>query len=174
MREGPSRPLGQGYCQELRHSEGFAIGKGRGGLLAQGLNRMEAGRIRVGSGRLQAIADPGLELGWSSGGPLQMGEDLGHHHGIFDGGDERKGAATMRIGCPGDREHPFEQLGWEKKIIKPFFHSPLASNQTLSHLASCPFPLTCFLGEIPRPKIHEAVMMKLQIARELVLHPLSN
>jgi len=33
--------------------------------------------------------------GAGSGGQPQMGEDLGNYPGIFDGGDDRHGAATM-------------------------------------------------------------------------------
>jgi hypothetical protein len=40
-----------------------------------------------------------------------MGENLGDHRGVFDGGDERQGAATVRTGCHVDFKHPFEQLG---------------------------------------------------------------
>ncbi len=40
-----------------------------------------------------------------------MGENLGDHRGIFDGGDDRHGAATVRTVGHVDREHPFEQLG---------------------------------------------------------------
>ena len=58
LREGPDRPLCTGYSQEFRHSGGLVVGKGQGGVLAQGLNRMEADEIvsQVGSGRLTEIA----------------------------------------------------------------------------------------------------------------------
>ena len=40
-----------------------------------------------------------------------MSENLGNDCGLFDGGDERQGATTLRTGGQFDLEHPFEQLG---------------------------------------------------------------
>ena len=40
-----------------------------------------------------------------------MGEDLGNHGGMFDGGDDRQGAAAVRTLFNIDSEHPFEQPG---------------------------------------------------------------
>jgi len=54
---------------------------------------MEAALGRA-SGCLKEIAGPSRGTGWGSGGQSQMGENLGHHRGIFDGGDDRHGAAT--------------------------------------------------------------------------------
>ena len=34
-----------------------------------------------------------------------MGENLGHHRGIFNGGDEPHRALTVRTGCHVDLEH---------------------------------------------------------------------
>jgi hypothetical protein len=81
--------------------------KGRGGLLAQELNRMESALGRA-SGRLKGGAELRRGPGWGSGGQTQVGEDLGNHHGIFNGSDDRQGVAALRIGCHVDREHPFE------------------------------------------------------------------
>ncbi len=39
-----------------------------------------------------------------------MDEDLGHHGGLFDDGNERQGAAALRTVCHVDLKHPFEQL----------------------------------------------------------------
>ena len=50
MRGGPSRPLCEGCWRELRHLGGFGVDEGQGGVLAQGLNRME------------------LALGWNQAG----------------------------------------------------------------------------------------------------------
>ncbi|MGH8488489.1 MAG: hypothetical protein ACREXS_06395 [Gammaproteobacteria bacterium] len=44
-----------------------------------------------------------------TGGQAEMGEDLGDHGGIFDGGDDLQGAAAL--GTLLDVEHPFEQPG---------------------------------------------------------------
>ena len=40
-----------------------------------------------------------------------MGENLGNHRWIVNGGDERQGAATVRRVCHVDFKHPFEKLG---------------------------------------------------------------
>ncbi len=50
--------------------------------------------------------------GWNrvTGGQPQVGENLGNYPGIFDGGDDRHGAATVRTVCQIDLEHPFMQL----------------------------------------------------------------
>jgi hypothetical protein len=40
-----------------------------------------------------------------------MGEDLGDHGRIFDGGDDRQGTAALRTLRDVDIEYPLEQLG---------------------------------------------------------------
>ena len=40
-----------------------------------------------------------------------MREDLGDHDGIYDGGDDRQGAAAVGAVFNIDSEHPFEQPG---------------------------------------------------------------
>ena len=40
-----------------------------------------------------------------------MLEDLGNHGGIYDGGDDRQGAAAVRALFNIDIEYPFEQRG---------------------------------------------------------------
>ena len=44
-------------------------------------------------------------------GQPQLGENLGNHCRVFDGGDERHLAAKVRTVCHVDFKHPFEQLG---------------------------------------------------------------
>ncbi len=44
-----------------------------------------------------------------------MGENPGNYPGIFDGGDERQGAATVRTVCHIDLKHPFEQLAQPRR-----------------------------------------------------------
>ena len=84
MREAACEKSLTGPCwQGWRHYGGC---KGRGGLLAQELNRMESALGRA-SGRL----NEGAEFRRGSGGQPQMGEDLGHHRRIFDGGEIVKG-----------------------------------------------------------------------------------
>ena len=75
--------------------------------MAQELNRVESALGRA-SGRLKGGAELRRGPGWGSGGQPQMGEDLDNHRRIFDGGNERQGAAALRPGGPVDLEHSFE------------------------------------------------------------------
>ena len=68
--------------------------------------------------------------GWGSGGQPQMDEDLGHHGGLFDGGNERQGAAALRSGGHVNFEHPFEQLGPPHAGMRP----SVTLNQILDRL----------------------------------------
>ena len=47
LRGGPDRPLCPGCCQGqgLRHSAGFSVGEGQGGVLAQSVNLVEPNGI---------------------------------------------------------------------------------------------------------------------------------
>jgi len=63
------------------------------------------------SGRLQELVDTGRGPRWGAGGQAQVRENLDDHGGIFNGGDERQGAAALRTVCHVDLKHPFEQLG---------------------------------------------------------------
>ncbi len=70
--------------------------------------RQEMGsRIGGGSGRLGSIEGPGRCSGRSSGGQAEMGEDLGDHGGMFDGGDDLQGVAALGAVFPIDLEHSF-------------------------------------------------------------------
>jgi len=71
--------------------------EGQGGVLAQSWSRMEADCIgsRVGSGRLKERVALHWRTRWGFCGQAQMREDFGNDGGIFDGGDERQGAATI-------------------------------------------------------------------------------
>lgn len=71
------------------------------------------------SGCLKEIGGPGRRTGWGSVGQPQMGENLGDHRGVFDGEDERQGAATVRTGCQVDFKHPFEQLSPAQAGMRP-------------------------------------------------------
>ena len=97
LREAPSQPLCTGYSQPLRHRGRFEAREKQGGMLAQRWSGMAADSIgsRVGSGRLKKRVGLYRRAGWSSGGQAQMSEDLGNHRGIYDGGDNRQGAATL-------------------------------------------------------------------------------
>jgi transcriptional regulator with GAF, ATPase, and Fis domain len=63
---------------------------------AQGLNRSESG-----IGLNQAVWSRSNDCEGSAercaDGQAEMGEELGHHGGIFDGGDELQGAATLAL-----------------------------------------------------------------------------
>jgi hypothetical protein len=54
----------------------------------QALHRPEAGGI----GLLESTEGPGR---WCSGGQTEMGEDLAHHGGMLDGGDDLQGATAL-------------------------------------------------------------------------------
>ena len=47
------------------------------------------------SGLLESIEGPGHCSRWCSGGQADMGEDLGNHGGMLDGGDELQGAPAL-------------------------------------------------------------------------------
>ena len=51
---------------------------------------------RVESGCLKEVTGPSRGTGRGSEGQSQMGENLAKHRGIFDGGDDRQGAAAVR------------------------------------------------------------------------------
>ena len=82
--------------------------EGQGGGSAQGLNRMGAG-MGGGSGQFEAIEGPGRS-GRCSGGQTEMGEDLGSHGGMLDGGNDLQGATALGAVLDVDLEHSFEQL----------------------------------------------------------------
>jgi hypothetical protein len=83
----------------------------RGGGSAQGLNRMGAGIGGGSEGQLESIEGPGRCSGRCSGGQTEMGEDLGDHGGMLDGGDDLQGTAAMGAVFYIDLEHSFEQPG---------------------------------------------------------------
>lgn len=107
LEEGYYRSLCPGCCLGLRHLVALEVGESQGGLLAQELNRMESALGRA-SGRLKEGAELRRGPGWGSSGQPQMGEDLDHHGGLLDGGNERQGAAALRTVGHVDLEHPFE------------------------------------------------------------------
>jgi hypothetical protein len=82
----------------------------KGGCRLGELNRVGEGRV-LGSGQLESIEGPGRGSGRCPGGQAEVGEDLGDHGGIFDGGDELQGAAALRALLDVDLEHPLEQPG---------------------------------------------------------------
>ena len=49
--------------------------------------------------------------GRCAGRQAEMGEDPGNHGGVYDGGDDLQGAATIGPVFQVDIEHPFEQPG---------------------------------------------------------------
>jgi hypothetical protein len=77
----------------------------QGGGSAQGLNRMGAG-MGGGSGQFEAIEGPGRS-GRCSGGQTEMGEDLGSHAGMLDGGDDLQDATVLEAVLDVDLEHSF-------------------------------------------------------------------
>jgi hypothetical protein len=80
-------------------------GAGQGGGSAQGLNRMGAG-FGGGSGQFESKALAAAR-GRCAGGQAEMGEDLGNHGGVYDGGDHLQGATAMGAVLQIDIEHPF-------------------------------------------------------------------
>jgi hypothetical protein len=60
-----------------------------------------------GSGQFESIEGPGRCSGRCASGQAEMGEDLGNHGGVYDGGDDLQGAATMGAVFQVDIEHPF-------------------------------------------------------------------
>ncbi len=67
--------------------------------------------IGGGSGQLETIEGPGRCSRRCSGGQAEMGEDLGDHGGMLDGGDDLQGAAAQGAVFHIDRENSFEQPG---------------------------------------------------------------
>jgi hypothetical protein len=63
-------------------------------------------RRPFGIGRMIARA-----IGRCSGGQAEMGEDLGDHGGMLDGGDDLQGSAALGAVFQVDVEQPFEQSG---------------------------------------------------------------
>jgi hypothetical protein len=53
-----------------------------------------------------------------------MREDLGDHGGIYDGGDDRQGAATMWAVFHVDSEHPFEVRFVVWRIVRTRITTP--------------------------------------------------
>ncbi len=74
------------------------VGAGQRGIVGLGAEPEYIGS-RVESGRLKESECPRRRTGLGSGGQPQMGENLGSRPGIFDGGDDRQGAATVRTVC---------------------------------------------------------------------------
>jgi hypothetical protein len=60
-----------------------------------------------GSGQLESIDDPGRCSARCSSGQAEMGEDLGDHGGMFDGGDDLQGATALGALLDVDLEHSF-------------------------------------------------------------------
>jgi hypothetical protein len=69
------------------------------------------GDIGWGSGHLESIECPRRGSRRCSDGQAEMREDLGSHGGMFDGGEDRQGAAAVGTLFNIDSEHPFEQPG---------------------------------------------------------------
>ena len=63
----------------------------------------------LGSGRLDESEVPRRGSGRCPGGQAKGVEDLGHHGRIYDGGDDRQGAAAVGALFTIDIEYPFEQ-----------------------------------------------------------------
>ncbi len=70
-------------------------------------------RKRVGSGPepesgglgcLQERVEAGWGSWWGPGGQAQVAQNLADHRGLFNGGDDRQGAATVRTVSHVDRE----------------------------------------------------------------------
>ena len=64
----------------------------------------------------------GVAPGWA-----RLGEDLGDHGGIFDGGDDLQGSDALRTLLDVDVEHPFEQpgpaqAGWHRVMGLSLIH----------------------------------------------------
>jgi hypothetical protein len=53
-----------------------------------------------------------------------MGEDLGHHGGMFDGGDDRQGVAALGTLFNIDSEHPFEVRFVVWRIVRTRITTP--------------------------------------------------
>ena len=83
--------------------EVFGVWRVRGSVGSE-IERYGSGfkRVSVGSGRVKKRVGLDRRTGWGSGGQAQMSEDLGNHRWIYDGGDNRQGAATLRTGCDVD------------------------------------------------------------------------
>ena len=78
--------------------------RAKGGCRLRELNRRGGGN-GLGSGRLEGGV-PRWCSGRCPGGQAEMGEDLGNHGGMFDGGDDRQGAAAVGTLFNIDSEHP--------------------------------------------------------------------
>lgn len=100
-----------GYSQEIRPYGELRGGDGKGGWLAQGVNRREASIIcgQIGSGGLKERADQGRCSRWSFSRPAQRREDFAMTRG-FDGSNKRDQAGTMATDGQVDFEDTFEQL----------------------------------------------------------------
>jgi hypothetical protein len=53
----------------------------------------------LGSGRLDESEVPRRRSGRCPGGQAEVGKDLGDHGGIYDGGEDRQGAAATQGHC---------------------------------------------------------------------------
>jgi hypothetical protein len=69
------------------------------------MNRIESG-VGLGSGHWESIECPRRGARRCSDGQAKMRENLGNHGRIFDGGDDRQGAATLWAVFHVDSEHP--------------------------------------------------------------------
>jgi len=70
------------------------------------MNRMGGGSRPGSEGQLKSIEGLGCCSGRCSGGQVEMGEDLGNHGRIFDGGDDRQDTAALRTLRDVDIEYP--------------------------------------------------------------------
>ena len=85
------------------HCGVWAVALGKGGVSAQKLNRSWEGL-----GCLQERVEAGRGAWWGSGRQAQVGENLDDDGRIFDGRQERQGAAALGTGGDIDGEDACE------------------------------------------------------------------
>ncbi len=82
------------------------VGTGQKGRVGPGTEPA----ARVGLRGLEECVEAGWGFGWGAGRQAQVAENLDDHRGIFNGGNDRQGAAALRTDGEVDVKHAFEQL----------------------------------------------------------------
>ena len=78
----------------------WAVALGKGGVLAQTLNRNPRGAL----GCLPECVEPGRGFWWGSGSQAQVGENLDDYGRIFNGGEDGQWATALWAGGDVDDE----------------------------------------------------------------------
>jgi hypothetical protein len=91
-------------AEEGEHRSGEREGRGPQELP---LDHEDGAEIRARSGQLESVEGPGPGSRRCAGGQAEVGEDLGDHGGMFEGGDDLQGAA----GAPTSRDRSLRGRG---------------------------------------------------------------